>query len=371
MRLWAGLVLCVLLSGCTLSNALRHDEFWSVWTRPGPVTMPLFFATDREPEGGSFNLHWGAALRCGSYRVTIPALWREGPPGADGDARMCDTQAGADTFARTVAAAARAKKCDRVLLFIHGYNTAYRTAILQGAQLALDTAWPCVALAFSWSSEGKFDRYAADIERSFYAVPELMRLLRALADAGLRPSIITHSMGARLALAAATCGDRGVAMDSLVLAAPDISAERYNDDFAQLLKRAAPCVGRINVYASDNDMALIMSEGFHGGVPRAGRVPARDLQYRALSPNIDIIDASLAPGDESGHGYLTLSYEMAHDMMWALSGKSAAERMAAGILTCDAPCGDGAYRLTVAKSRQPDFGDRLLRHILPAIVPVQ
>ena len=59
----AALVAAVALAGCTLSNSLRPEPVHSVW-QSDAATRPVFFATDREPVGGSFGLHWGAALRC-------------------------------------------------------------------------------------------------------------------------------------------------------------------------------------------------------------------------------------------------------------------------------------------------------------------
>ncbi len=81
-----------------------------------------------------------------------------------------------------------------MLVIVHGYNTTFRSALLRAGQIAADTQWPCAALLFSWSSEGKFDRYVADIERSGYAVPMLIAVLRALDEAGLRIDVFAESM---------------------------------------------------------------------------------------------------------------------------------------------------------------------------------
>jgi len=284
-----------------------------------------------------------------------------------------------DGFAAAVAERARALKCDRVLLFVHGYNQTFSTAIMRVGQIATDTQWHCAVAAFSWSSEGKFDRYAADIERSGYAVPELIEALRALHAAGLKVEIVAHSMGARVSLTAlaALCGRRPAQVaDELLLVAPDVSAEHDNDDFGHLLAKSSRCVHRATIYASDNDLILVASEGVHGGIPRAGRVPERDVQYVA-DGNVDIVDASAAPGDPFGHGYFVLSYEMMDDMMWTLAGLPIGQRAAAvatggPTLLCAAPdCGDKRYVLKVAKDRGPDFDTRLLRALWPLIFRVQ
>ena len=382
---WPGRMLalcaCLLLGGCGLSNARHPEPVNSVWQRDGAEKRSLFFATDREAAAGSFGLHWGAALRCGRADITIPAVAMPGeyPPVTSAS---CDNEASLASFVRQIRDAAHAMNCNRVLLVVHGFNATFATGMLRAAQLGLDTQWNCASLMFGWSSEGKFDRYAADIERSGYAVPALIGLMQALNAAGLKIDVIAHSVGVRITLGAAgaMCQARQGKVDQMILAAADVSAERYNDDFGQLLKRAAPCLGRATVYASEHDMALITSESFHGGVPRAGRMPLRDLQYGQGYGTVDVVDASLAPGDPAGHSYFTRSYEMARDMMWVLAGASMVQRaaQAAGpTLTCvdweGSACatGGGRYVLTVAREREPDWATRLIRHVWPVIFPVQ
>jgi esterase/lipase superfamily enzyme len=371
----------MLLGGCTLSNSLRPEPVNSVWRNDGAAIRAVFFATDREPVGASFSLHWGAALSCGRTEITIPAV---ALPGQNPPVKIesCDDAAALTAFARRIREDTRAMGCDSVLLVIHGYNVTFATSLLHAGQIALDTQWRCATLMFGWSSEGKFDRYAADIERSGYAVPDLIGLLRAMKEAGLTVNVIAHSMGARMALGAAgaLCEERRDVVDQMILAAADVSAEPNNDDFGHLLKRAAGCVHRTTVYASDNDLALITSESVHGGVPRAGRVPLGNLQYGAGYGAVDVVDASLAPGAEAGHNYFTHSYEMLRDMMWVLAGTPAAQRAATDgpvTLNCSdwegSSCsgGGGRYVLAVAPERQPDWRTRLLRRLWPLIFHVQ
>jgi hypothetical protein len=135
-------------------------------------------------------------------------------------------------------------------------------------------------------------------------------------------------------------------------------------------------------------MILIASEGVHGGIPRAGRVPDKNLQYAACEAlDTDIVDASLAPGDRLGHGYFINSYEMMDDVARALRGETRAGRAAGGSATLHdrgavaVACVDAAgqngvraaerYALLVAPDRRPSWGTRLLRRLIPLVVPVQ
>ena len=208
----AAVLLCVAagLTACTLSDSLRHDDFRSVWVQKTALPAPqtVVFATDREADASTFGygLHWDSQSHCGVADVAIPGAYAPGqmPRSADGPKPRtvdCDISGDMDGFAHEVAAQnAGMPGCDRALLFIHGYNQTFRTALMRAAQLKLDTQWRCAAALFSWSSEGKFDRYAADIERSGYAVPELIQAIHALDAAGVRVEIVAHSMGSRVAL---------------------------------------------------------------------------------------------------------------------------------------------------------------------------
>jgi len=366
----------MLLSGCTLSAALRHDEIRSVWG-PGRALPPqlVYFATDRAPRGAGFGESWGGMARCGRTLVPIANAISPAAPDPSLESIACDGPTAMAAFAGQVAAAARARGCNKVLLIAQGFNLTFRIALLHGAQVAMDAQWPCAVLAFDWSSEGRFDRYMADIERSGYAVPVLIGLLQALQAAGLETDVLAHSVGARIAMAAVgiVCSRPEPVVGEMILVAADVSAEPDNDDFGKMLKRDAPCTRRITIYASDNDLALMASRSVHGGIDRAGQTPLADMRYR--SPGIDVIDASLAPSDLSGHVYFIFSHEMLTDVMWTLDGASMGERAAKGGLVCadwsGGACltGAGRYILKVAPGRQPDFGQRLLGHLAPILLP--
>ncbi len=368
----------ILLCGCTLSAALRHDEIRSVWGPGGALPPPtVYFATDRSPSATGFSQSWGGVARCG--RALVPVANAVSPPAPDPVAEpiACDGPAEMAAFAGQVAASARARNCNKVMLIAQGFNLTFRIALLHGAQVAMDSQWPCAVLVFDWSSEGRFNRYMADIERSGYSVPVLIGLLEALQGAGLETEVVAHSLGARIAMAAvgAVCSKPRPVVGEMILVAADVSAEPGNDDFAQLLKRDAPCTRRITIYASEHDLALMTSRSVHGGVSRAGQAPLADMQYRG--PGIDVIDASLAPSDVSGHAYFIFSYEMLTDMMWTLHGTNVEERAAKGGLVCAdwsggaCAAGTGRYLLKVAPQRQPDFGQRILTHVAPILLPLQ
>jgi esterase/lipase superfamily enzyme len=367
----------ILLSGCTLSAALRHDDIRSVWG-PGRALPPqlVYFVTDRAPRGPGYGESWGGMEHCGRAQVSIANAVSPTAPDPSLESIGCDGPRAMVAFADQVAASARARGCNKVLLIAQGFNLTFRIALLHGAQVAMDAQWPCAVLIFDWASEGRFDRYTADIERSGYSEPVLIGLLQELRAAGLETEMLAHSIGARIAMAAvgAVCSQPEPVVGEMILAAADVSAEPDNDDFGQMLKRDAPCARRITIYASDNDLALMASRSLHGGTDRGGQTPLADMQYR--SSRIEVIDASLAPSDLSGHAYFIFSYEMLTDIMWTLNGASLADRAAKGGLVCGdwsggaCALGTGRYILKVAPDRQPDFGQGLLRQVAPIVLPL-
>jgi esterase/lipase superfamily enzyme len=389
------LLVCALLSlsACTLSDALQHNSIYSVWTPRTQVSRTVVFVTDREPDSRpefaplGYGLHWDAQMHCGRVTLTAkksdPNFLPEGPP----TTLDCDSDMGG--FAHALLDAGPTG-CKRALLYVHGYNQIFRSDILRAGQIAADTQWPCAVGAFSWSSEGKFDRYVADIERSGYSVPELSSLLRATSSAGATIDVIAHSMGTRVVLSALSGLQRSCIQTNsrfigeLILAAPDVNSEKYNDDFGHLLARALPCVHRITIYASAGDMVLIGSESIHGGVPRAGRNPEADLAYVNPGPDhiVDVVDATLAPGDAIGHGYFVQSYEMLTDMMWVLAGEPAASRAKKtarheATLFCYEtqahPCNpaEGRFALHVTRERRLGWFIRAMRSFVPITSPFQ
>jgi esterase/lipase superfamily enzyme len=81
----------------------------------------------------------------------------------------------------------------------------------------------------------------------------------------------------------------------IVLAAPDIDAEVFTQ-LAQDIQKAGE---RITLYASSKDEALVASQKFHGGFPRAGESGRAIV---AVS-GVDTIDASSVDTGLLGHSY--------------------------------------------------------------------
>lgn len=362
------LALGALLCGCSTYN----DPYYvhSVW-RPADGAdshADVFFVTDRKP-----NPDWlpdrfdraRGATSCGVMQVAIPAARLP-----QGDARFARETgraaitcgAGLEGIAARIADAAQARRCHSVLIYVHGFNTGFETAILRAAQLGNDTQWPCAVAAFSWNSAGRRDSrsYDADRAAATAAEPLFAGMLRALDAKGLKASIIAHSMGTRLVLGAMV-HDHGANADEVIFAAPDIGT----DAFSTLIDSAWPHFRRLTLYVSNGDVALAVSPRLNHGAARLGRVPG---EVGAIH-SIDVIDATDAPADILGHGYYGLSYEMLADMRLALAGLTAEQRLAP--YRAQPPtlkrADDGTYKLAVRWQRAPNIFTRALRWLAASI----
>jgi esterase/lipase superfamily enzyme len=386
-RVWplVAAMLCLMpAAGCGLSDIRNFDSVQSVWLGAPEASQTVYFITDRgDPIKGQdyvFGEHWGGVPRCGQAELNVPPTVKIGPhePGIEAvTLEQIDCKTNLPALTGRLLAPASAKDCNkRVLLFIHGYNNIFRTALLRAGQVAHDLDWQCPVLLFDWTSAGQVDRYAADVERSAYAMPLLAQLLEHLEARGFDVQILAHSMGNRLLLGtlAPVCAARPRRLaGQVMLAAPDVGAETTalkqkgadgavrdhdDDDFLRLVGLSVLCLDHVTLYASDNDVALMTSETAHGGIPRAGRQPAIGRDYPRIVKQVDVVDASLAPAGSAGHGYYSLSWEAVKDMKQVLDGKPASQRDTLQAV-------DGGYSLTVSEDRRPSIRFRLYRQLWP------
>ena len=239
----------MLLGGCSIDDS---GPVRSVW-RPIPAKdayINVVYLTDREADtkaAGGFGTNWADAASCGTAEARIPPARLPGeekrwgyvvktwPHGCAAKERPLGG------VMAEIEAQAKARHCDSVFLYIHGFHTGFDGAVLRAAQMSHDAQTGCAVATFSWSSEVELGRYAADIEHSEYSEPLLEEFLRELAESNLHVKILTHSMGNRLILATLSHIAHGREkvrqgfIDEMVLAAADVGVAPGNDDFAHLL----------------------------------------------------------------------------------------------------------------------------------------
>ena len=181
---------------------------------------------------------------------------------------------------------------------------------------------------FSWPSRGEASptAYLSDYDVSLEAADAFNEFLDLLkSDAGIEyVHVIAHSMGNRVvANALETRSDSVRVIDQLVLAAPDVFADRFKSRFLRILPVLAL---RVTLYVSDKDKALITSSQFRGGSPRAGQVEGGLLEASAEVARFDAIDASELETDFLSHSYYANNNSVLSDIYCLLKGRPPSRR---------------------------------------------
>lgn len=145
------------------------------------------------------------------------------------------------------------------IIFVHGFDTSFRSALRQATQIAFDLSYPDVFL-FSWPAQGRFGYFTArgnvgEAAKKFNEFLESIerRLPRR------RLHVIAHSMGSQVVLSAMRDRIRkngAVGMvGEIVLAHPDAST----DEVAEVAARLLGISIFMTIYAAQDDWALRLS----------------------------------------------------------------------------------------------------------------
>jgi esterase/lipase superfamily enzyme len=231
-----------------------------------------------------------------------------------------------------------------LLVFVHGYNVDFESAVRRTAQLAVDLPFEGVPVCYSWPSRGNVLSYTIDEANAAWTQSHLRAFLLELADrSGARAiNVVAHSMGNRPTTGALVdIGWKQHAnpdaaptklLDRLVLAAPDVDADLFRKDLAPALSRVAD---HVTLYASSDDRALVASKQVHG-YPRAGE----SGDGIVVVPGIETVDVSGIDLSLLGHSYYGDSPSMLQELYELLRiGLPAAQRR----LLRPRPLGDLTY----------------------------
>jgi esterase/lipase superfamily enzyme len=215
-----------------------------------------------------------------------------------------------------------------LLLFIHGYNVDFESAIQRTAQIAVDLPFQGVPVCYSWPSQGTLVGYSIDETNADWTTAHLTQFLKELVkETGARSiNVVAHSMGNRPMTAAMEQirwqreEELGTPFDRIVLAAPDIDADRFRRDLAPTLLQVAD---QVTLYASSDDQALIASKQVHG-YPRAGESGVNVV----VVPGVETVDVSGIDLSLLGHSYYGDNESMLQDLYEVVRARLPAPRRA-------------------------------------------
>ncbi len=231
-----------------------------------------------------------------------------------------------DFYARLSENVAKAPDQD-LLVFIHGYNVDFQSAVRRTAQIAVDLPFEGVPVCYTWPSQGTLLGYSVDETNAEWTTTHLQQfLLELVSNSGAKSiNVIAHSMGNRPMTAAMEQirwrqkEDSPTPFDRVVLAAPDVDADRFRRDLGPSLLKVA---NHVTLYASSDDQALIASKQVHG-YPRAGESGDQVV----VIPGVETIDVSGIDLSLLGHSYYGDNKSMLQDLYEVVRSRlSARER---------------------------------------------
>lgn len=293
------------------------------------VVYPVWFGTNRKPQGNGFTGERFERITRGRVEVQVPEAHRFGETGTPfwkkllrfdlrDDALRIQRIASLerDAFFAEIRQAMQDARASadtpHALFFLHGFNVSFEEAAVRAAQIGYDLKVPGATAFFSWPSRGNVAAYPADeasIEASEGAITEFLVDFAAHCGAE-RMHVIAHSMGNRgllraLQRIAANAQTRGkVKFGQIFLAAPDVDRDLFLD-LARLYPEHAE---RTTLYASDGDLAVHVSSKLHDA-PRAGY-----FTPYTVAPGVDTVAVPDFDVDLLGHSYFAQAEALLHDI---------------------------------------------------------
>lgn len=240
----------------------------------------FFFATNRAVEAGSASLQEGlgatrgGALTLGSFDTRIePSLglgrWLDASTWfRDEEIKVLNLRPlERDAFAAELRAMVAASPHRGLLLIVHGYRSSFDFALRGTAFLAhvLDINAPVMVFDWPGNQGGSLSGYRRAQQVATESSAELAETLRLIVRE-IQPErlwLVANSMGAQVAVDAfselyrdSEFADAAVEIDEVVLTAPDVDRDRFNQQFR---KELAALARNTTVYVSSNDRALLAS----------------------------------------------------------------------------------------------------------------
>ncbi|MFZ2101950.1 MAG: alpha/beta hydrolase [Oricola sp.] len=325
---------------------------------PGTTHVPILVATTRASTadpGVLYSGERGPAIDMNEIVVSIPpdanreigeVQWpKKLPPDPVRDFATVSVSAVPDVRAAESWFLAHRTPNRRLLIFVHGFNNRYESAVYRFGQIVHDSRMEATPVLFTWPSRGSLFAYGYDKESTNYSRSALELVLTTAAE---HPevgeiTVLAHSMGTWLTVEALRQmairrGSVPKKIENVILAAPDLDV----DVFRQQLADMGPDRPEFTVFVSDDDRALKVSRRISGNVDRLGAIDISDPRYQAMLEREEILVLDLTKlraGDRLNHSKYADSPEVVR-----LLG----ERLIAGQTVTDQDIGLGEHIGAVA-----------------------
>jgi esterase/lipase superfamily enzyme len=235
-----------------------------------------------------------------------------------------------------------------VMLYVHGFNETFATSAFTAAELCHFFGRDQVCSFFTWpaSSTGNFlTSYTTTTESAEYAVEHLKKTLRMIAATpGVeRMQLLAHSRGTAVLLSALRelmieAIAKGVdpadayRIYNVVLLSPDIDVDIAGQKITGFVsdpdltlawpddKLPRLLNGRLSIYASPDDRALLVSRILFRSRNRVGQLRPEDVSpgMQAYFGNLGRVDLITFTGERTdlfGHSYFTTNPKVSSDLV--------------------------------------------------------
>ena len=303
--------------------------------------ITVFFGTNRSkaPKGAFYgttrdSMHYGRCLVSvpkarGIGTIPRPSIWTLYKVNRKKHFTVQSVAEDTRTdFVKTLRQYVGACSSKDLLLFVHGFNVDFVSAVYRTAQISADLDFPGASLLFSWPSKGSPSplAYTHDETQARWTLGDLRAFLELIVEQSGATTIhlLAHSMGnralseaiGRVGMAAARGG--GPLFNEIVLTAPDIDTDTFVHDIAPAI---VPTARRVTLYASSRDKALAFSKKVHA-YDRAGE----SGQKIVLVDGVETIDVSAVDTNFVGHFYYGENKSVLSDIFNLLQGQPPSKR---------------------------------------------
>ena len=273
-------------------SAVRHAEAFlfsrsTVSRREGQGSYRHFYVTNRVPDAGDdsvdgrFTAERSPELTFGHFDISIrptlglgmmlnPTDWFQNEEiQLDGVADL-----GESAFLENLRQAVDRSPNRSLLIVVHGFRERFPSALRKTAFVAsvLDIDTPVMVFDWPGNQGSSLRGYRAARTVADASGSELARTLElVIREVGPdRLAIIANSMGAQVIVKAFSelyaetdFADAGVEIDTVVLTAPDVDRDDFNQEFKDRIRALSR---QLVVYVSSNDRALLVSRLINRGL---------------------------------------------------------------------------------------------------------
>ena len=305
----------------------RYEEFKTEDESLDAVIIPVFFGTDRKHDihakkekqfyhlQGTGEIHYGQA----DIKVDTHSRWVDSilpnwfrPRKSKTNATIQDIiKLNREEFTQKASSNLNGLESREALVFIHGYNVSFESALRQTAQLAYDIRFKGLPLLFSWPSVGALRSYQVDEATILWTQSHnnFARFIKnTFEELNLEViHLVGHSMGNRILSDTLHENRLDLTLGQVIFAAPDVDSRV----FMNRAKTFPKSTKRYTMYASAKDLALRVSRKIHK-YQRAGWIQ-KGFNI-TIADSVETIDASTQKVDLLGHSYFKNSLILANDI---------------------------------------------------------